>query len=133
MIKEDKTPTPRRVLGVAGEDAACVYLERIGYRITGRNIRKGRLEIDIIAEDENTVVFVEVKTAREGSRFGRPSNAVDFRKRENLRAAARAYFREDMGSSAGGRTLRIDVIEVTAAPDGGMKLHHIKNAVTGSE
>ena len=73
--------------GRAGEDAAAALLEAHGYRIVGRNVRLPGGEIDIIARDGDTVVFVEVK-ARASAAFGSAVGAVDARKRATLRALA---------------------------------------------
>ena len=56
--------TPRRELGDFGERVAAHRLESLGMRIIGRNVRVGRIEIDLIAEDADEVVFVEVRTRR---------------------------------------------------------------------
>jgi putative endonuclease len=73
--------------GRAGEDAAAALLEAHGYRIVGRNVRLPGGEVDIIARDGDTVVFVEVK-ARASAAFGSAVGAVDARKRATLRALA---------------------------------------------
>jgi putative endonuclease len=73
--------------GRAGEDAAAALLEAHGYRIVGRNVRLPGGEIDIIARDGETVVFVEVKARATGT-FGSAAGAVDARKRAKLRATA---------------------------------------------
>jgi putative endonuclease len=73
--------------GRAGEEAAAALLEAHGYRIVGRNVRLPGGEIDIIARDGETIVFVEVK-ARAGGTFGSAAGAVDARKRAKLRAIA---------------------------------------------
>jgi len=73
--------------GRAGEDAAAALLEAHGYRIVGRNVRLPGGEVDIIARDGETVVFVEVK-ARAGATYGSAVRAVDARKRARLRALA---------------------------------------------
>ncbi len=77
----------RSARGRAGEDAAAALLEAHGYRIVARNVRVPGGEIDIIARDGDTVVFVEVK-ARAGASFGAALRAVDGRKRATLRACA---------------------------------------------
>jgi len=56
--------TSRRALGDFGERVAAHRLEAMGLRIIGRNVRSGRAEIDIVAEDGDDVVFVEVRTRR---------------------------------------------------------------------
>ena len=73
--------------GRAAEDAAAALLEAHGYRIIGRNVRLPGGEIDIIAREGDTVVFVEVK-ARAGASHGSALQAVDGRKRATLRAIA---------------------------------------------
>jgi putative endonuclease len=77
----------RAARGRAGEDAAAALLEAHGYRIVGRNVRLPGGEIDIIARDGDTVVFVEVK-ARASASYGTAVGAVDARKRATLRAVA---------------------------------------------
>ena len=73
-------------LGKWGEDLATAYLEQKGYTIVERDWKSGRRDIDIIARDGNTVVFVEVKT-RKNSVFGAPEEAIDFHKLQNLQQA----------------------------------------------
>ena len=64
-------------LGKWGEDLATAYLEQKGYTIIERDWKSGRRDLDIIALDGNTVVFVEVKTRR-SSVFGAPEEATLF-------------------------------------------------------
>ena len=70
----------RIALGKIGEDLACQELERRGYAIVARRYRRRGGELDIIARDGKTMVFVEVK-AREGRAFGEASEAVTPHKR----------------------------------------------------
>ena len=79
--------TDRATLGRAGEDAAVALLEAAGYRIGARNVRLRGGEIDVIARDGDTVVFVEVKS-RANASFGGAVRAVDARKRATLRNLA---------------------------------------------
>ncbi len=76
--------------GDAGETIAVAYLESLGYRILTRNLRGPGGEIDIVARDGETVVFVEVK-ARTSRRFGSALGAVDARKRSRMRSVAADY------------------------------------------
>jgi putative endonuclease len=76
--------------GRAGESAAAAFLAGLGYRIVGRNLRLPGGEIDLVALDERTLVFVEVKR-RDGGRFGSALSAVDAAKRRRLRALAADY------------------------------------------
>ena len=77
-------------LGKIGEDLACQELERRGYAIVARRYRRRGGELDIIARDGKTMVFVEVK-AREGRAFGEASEAVTARKRHTITQLALDY------------------------------------------
>ena len=80
----------RQTLGRIGEDLACRELERRGYAIVARRYRRRGGELDIIARDGPTIVFVEVK-AREGRRFGEPVEAVTGLKRHRMAQLALDY------------------------------------------
>jgi len=111
-----------RLLGTKGEDLAVEFLKRKGYRIISRNFRTPFGEIDIIAEDKRTIVFVEVKT-RADSTFGRPFEAVDYRKRERLRKVALFYLKHSGKDSPS----RFDVLSIEL--DGGRnRVEHIIDA-----
>jgi putative endonuclease len=105
----------RTRLGREGEDAAVRLLENSGYAVIARNVRLPGGEIDVIARDRDTIVFVEVK-ARESYRFGSAIGAVDARKRRTLRAIAADWLQ----ISAPGARARFDVVTVDAA---GVRLH----------
>jgi putative endonuclease len=81
------------VLGGKGEDLAADYLVAKGYTILERNWRSGHKEIDLIARNQDEVVFVEVKT-RHSEFFGRPEESVTPRKMKLLISAADTYLRE---------------------------------------
>ena len=82
----------KKALGARGEEIACNHLESQGYRVTGRNVRVGHDEIDIIAENESRIVFIEVKS-RAGTavnqRYGRPASAVDYTKLSRMLRAVK--------------------------------------------
>lgn len=100
---------PRHALGKAGEDAACRELSRRGYAILARRHRTRYGEIDIIARDANTTVFVEVKT-REGDAFGTGADAVAPWKQQRLARMAIDYAaRHGLLDTP----CRVDVVEVT--------------------
>jgi putative endonuclease len=84
--------TPERANGVRGEDVAMRFLQARGFTVVARNYRpkSGRGEIDIVAWDADTLVFVEVKSAEKDD-SGTPDRAIDRDKRETLERAARAY------------------------------------------
>ena len=77
-------------LGKTGEDLACQELERRGYAIVARRYRRRGGELDIIARDGGTMVFVEVKT-REGRAFGTAPEAVTALKQHTITRLALDY------------------------------------------
>jgi putative endonuclease len=79
----------RTALGEGGENAAAKYLRGLGYRILERNFRCEVGEVDIIARDGRTLVFVEVKTREEDD--PQPEDQVNLEKQHQLTKAARAY------------------------------------------
>ena len=121
----------RRSLGARGERAAARLLRRRGYRIVARGFRlRDRGEIDLVAVDGRTVVFVEVKTRR-GDARGRPAEAVDARKQRRLTRLATAFLRRHdlLGCSA-----RFDVVAVTWPADRGRPaIEHIPHAFEAVE
>jgi len=80
----------RQQLGKSGEDLAAAELERRGYAIIARRYRTKHGEIDIVARDGETTVFVEVK-ARATAEFGTAAEAVTLRKQRQLAAMAGEY------------------------------------------
>lgn len=82
-----------RELARQGEEEAVQYLTRRGFRIIERNYRRPLGEIDVVAWDKDTLVFVEVKL-RTSRRFGRAVEAVNQRKQHKLRRVAEWYIAE---------------------------------------
>lgn len=80
----------KRAQGAIGENLAAEFLEKNGYLILQRNYRFERGEIDLIAKDENELVFVEVK-ARASDVFGSPEEAVTPEKQRQIRMVAEGY------------------------------------------
>ena len=118
--------TSRRDLGDFGERVAAAHLEAQGYRILATKFRVREGEVDIVAERDGTVAFVEVKTRRGGA-MGGAAEAVDRRKAERLLLAAEAYALEHPELPPG---RRIDVIAIDLERDGRVaSLEHIENAV----
>ena len=114
--------------GIQGEEAACRYLEKKGYQILDRNFRGKRYEIDIVAQNGNTIVFCEVKTART-KKFGSSITWVTPDKTKRIAHAACEYIniREINGFS-----FRFDVIGIDAE-GGEVTINHIENAFTAPE
>lgn len=79
-----------QTFGQWGETRAAEYLQQLGYKIRARNWRTKYGEIDIIAQRSGTLYFFEVKS-RTAQRYGRPGEAVTWRKRQQLLCTARSY------------------------------------------
>jgi len=84
------------LLGKLGKREAVHYLQQEGFEILRRNYRTPFGEIDIIAREADTLVFVEVKT-RSTAAFGMPQEAVDRRKQRQLIRTAQAFLNEKGG------------------------------------
>ena len=122
---DNRTADERRkalAFGKMGEEIAARYLEDQGYIIVERNYRKGHLEIDLIALDEDEIVVVEVKT-RSHDVILDPEDAVGHKKRLSLIRLANQYARSH------GRTenIRLDIVAIVSNADG-TEIKHIKNA-----
>jgi putative endonuclease len=119
------SPPPHLRLGKRGENLACQFLRKNGYKILYRNFR-GRTggEIDVVCRDRDTLVFVEVKT-RTGEDFGRPFEAIDRDQRKRITRGGLAWLRllDDPDI-----LFRFDVVEVIMAGDVEPRLELIKNA-----
>jgi putative endonuclease len=103
----------RRALGCAGEDIACRELRRRGYEILARQFRTRRGEIDIVARDGSTMVFVEVK-ARAGEEFGGGAAAVTWRKQRRIARVALEFLARHGTTDV---PCRFDVVVVTPGPE----------------
>jgi putative endonuclease len=104
-------PTRRQQLGEAGEALAARLLRQRGYKIIATNYRNPLGEIDLIARDGGTLVFVEVK-ARQGLHFGNPKWAVTPRKQRKLSMVA-LYYLKHSGQSRS--KARFDVVAIQSA------------------
>lgn len=107
------------IQGKIGENKAKEYLVKKGYKIIELNYRNKIGEIDIIASKKKRLIFVEVKS-RETLQYGRPSDAVDFRKQQKLRNVATVYLKMKKLINA---ECQFDVIEIL-----GDEINHIENA-----
>lgn len=117
----------RRATGQRGERLARAHLVGQGYRIREANYRCPQGEIDLVAEKDGCLVFVEVRTRR-GPNFGTPEESVGPDKAQRLLALAEAYCQAQTDLPEG---RRIDVVAVVLGPRGQVsRLEHIENAVT---
>jgi len=107
--------------GQNGEDIACEYLKKQGYKILERNVRFSReCELDIIALDKNTLIAVEVKTRKSAS-LGSPLEAVTKTKLQNIRKGLLYYLSQNKQY----KTYRIDVVSIVLTPK--IEIQHLKN------
>lgn len=108
-------------VGKKGEELACEYLIKKGYKILERNKRFSKFcEIDIIAQDKNTVVFCEVKT-RKTDICGSPAEAVTKSKYQNIKKGIFFYLQENPKV----KQFRIDVISILLEPK--LEIKHLRN------
>ena len=110
----------RKTLGKKGEELAKEYLEKRGFKILETNKHFSRYcEADIIAEEKNTLVFIEVKT-RTNNKFGTPFEAITKTKYQHLKIGIFTYLQENPKY----KKFRIDAIAITMEP---FKIEHLKN------
>lgn len=113
-----------KTVGNLGEKEAVKFLRKNRYKILETNYKAKFGEIDIIAEKENCICFVEVKT-RSSEKFGEPRDAVNYNKQKKIIAVAKYYMlgKEELN-------LRFDVIEVKFSKEQRkvIEIEHIENA-----
>lgn len=116
----------RQQLGLTGERLAAEHLARLGFDVLRRRHRTRFGEIDLIVADSRLVVFVEVKTRREGS--GQPWDALHPRKQAQVRRMAAAWLAEEQDRPKA-RELRFDAVGVVVdARERLVSLEHLEAA-----
>ena len=108
-----------KILGTTGEILAKEYLQKQGYKILKTNFSCKLGEIDIIAQKNDRIIFIEVK-ARTSAKFGYPREAVTIYKQNKIRQVAMIYLQQTNNTNS---NLRFDVIEIL-----GEKITHLENA-----
>ena len=111
-------------LGKSGEDAACRELRRRGYEILARGYRTRFGELDIVARDGATVVFVEVKTRRTVA-FGAPAEAVGAHKQHKIWLMASDYLQHRGWHDC---PCRFDVVAISVDAQGRQRIELFKDA-----
>lgn len=99
------------ITGDYGEDLACKYLKKLGYKILERNFRIRGGEIDIVAKEGDMLVFVEVK-ARWSHQYGLPSESMNYWKIKHLLKTAMFYI---MKTGWGDKEYRLDFVSIDYA------------------
>jgi putative endonuclease len=121
LIDHQKTSL---AVGRIGEAIALKFLRRKKYKIVETGFRLFRGEIDIIARDQKTLVFIEVKMRTSGA-YGRPEEAVTPGKQRQIRKVAQGYlFKRRLGDVA----CRFDVIAIRPTDDAGFTIDHFVDA-----
>ena len=110
--------------GRLGERAAERHLRRAGYRILAANFRGRHGEIDLVARDGDSLVFVEVKT-RSREDWSRPADAVDAKKRRRISRTALEYLNRVGNPRV---HFRFDIVEVLLDPDRVREVRHLQDA-----
>lgn len=124
----ERRPDSRRRLGQWGENLAALHLEAQGLALIERNWRCRDGEIDLVARDGETFVFVEVKTRR-GRKFGAPEEALTPHKAQKLLQLGQNYMAEHELDNV---NWRIDLMAVELDESGLLlRCDHIPNAVLG--
>jgi len=114
-----------RLFGNRGERAAVRYLKQQGFRIVARNYQNRYGEIDIIAIEGDTLVFIEVKTRR-STRTGSPLEAVDEKKQQQIMRTAQAYLSQ---RGLNEQSIRFDVIGLLWPEDAKEpEIQHVRHA-----
>ena len=111
-------------LGRKGEESAVAFLKRQGYKILSRNFSNVLGEIDIIAQEEDTICFIEVRT-RTSDEQGHPFESITKNKRRKLTQTASSYLKY---KNLHDWKARFDVVAVIPHEDGSYDIDIIKNA-----
>lgn len=117
----------KQTFGSWGEQTAAQFLEKLGYVILEHNVRTQYGEIDLIARQETTLVFVEVKT-RSSAEFGYPEESITPTKQQHMQDAAQDYLQSHPEIDG---EWRVDVIAIRRIENQQPEITHIENALSG--
>ena len=117
----------RQERGRKGERQAADYLQKKGYRILERNLSSRLGEIDLVAETDETIIFIEVKTGQNDPDFP-PSIHFDRQKERKLWQLGKRY----LANLPESRNARFDLITVIDKPSG-TSIDHYENVLTGND
>ncbi len=114
----------RKARGTMGEQAAALFLEDLGYHIIARNWRCRSGELDLIAKQEDTFVFIEVRS-RSSSKYGTPAESVTARKITQVRQTAAVYL---YMNGIGDAPIRFDMLAVRLTEEAAVVTDHFIDA-----
>ncbi len=120
---QGRAEVDRRGFGNQGEGAAAQFLERRGYAICARNFRCRYGELDVVAEKDGTICFVEVRM-RSSAIWGDPSHTISWSKQRRVVKAALHYL---LAHGMKGKMIRFDVVSIVGR-GGAAAVEHLPNA-----
>jgi putative endonuclease len=120
-------PSARTKIGTGGESIAASYLESHGMSVVARNIRSRFGEVDLVADDGETLVFVEVKTRR-STAYGTVEESVTARKRARLGKTAALYLQRH---GLERRPWRVDLVAIALQGSGPASINHVRGIDVG--
>lgn len=123
MSRANSNTSNKKAIGDKGEQIAAQFLIDKGYKLLEKNWRYKHGEIDLIVENNNTIIFVEVKT-RSTSYFGNPEIAVTPKKQKTIANTAQAYL--DLNNL--NKECRFDIISIVLVNEHVKELFHIEDA-----
>ncbi len=103
---------PRHALGKRAEEAAASFLETSGFVVLARNLRMGRLELDLVVRKRELIAVVEVRTRSEGA-WVRAMDSIDWRKRQRVRRAGERLWRARFQRDPSVERMRFDIVTVS--------------------
>lgn len=116
----------RAAIGALGERWAAGFFQEAGYFIWGRNVRVGRLEIDLVVRDGPVIAVVEVRV-RGATAWVGPLASVDARKRLRVRRAGELLWQRHFKKDATVERMRFDILGITVT-DGAPTFEHVRAA-----
>jgi putative endonuclease len=116
-----------RAIGSHAEDIAADYFTACGLVVLARNLRVGRIEVDLVVRDGPVVALVEVRT-RGAASWVRSLDSIDARKRARIRSAGKQLWRERFCRDGSIERMRFDAVSVTFDERGEARVEHIKAA-----
>ena len=123
---QSKKRLAKDLLGKAGEKRAARFLKTKGYKIIARNVHFSIGEIDLIAQVEKTVVFIEVKT-RQSAEYCHPREVVNKKKRQKIKQMALRYYRNKKYAKMG-FAIRFDIVTLIWPEGDEPKIEHFVDA-----
>lgn len=127
LDREPPKKARARARGASAEAIAARFLEAKGIRVLQRNVRVGRLEIDLVAREDDVICIVEVRSRERGA-YGSPFRSITWKKAHRVRAAGHALWRMRFRHDQRIARMRFDVIAITFDGDADFLVEHARAA-----